>query len=230
VFKIETEDEIRKHFEETLSFSRSKKYILAERYINGIEFTIDGVKTKDDHYTLAISKKKHYEHNENIANELYFSHYDDEYDYEKLKEINDAYVMTSGLEYGLTHAEYKFENGQFYLIEIAARGGGNMISSIITTHMSGYHPYDYLIHCSLGEKDNSSFPILDNCLNRCAVLKFFESPINGGAVKEVRGEEYLRNNSNIKKYMLNFKIGDQIGDCINDSSRIGRDYARIDKP
>lgn len=72
VFKCSTEEEVRKHFEESMSFSRVEKSVLAERFIVGTEFTIDGVKTPHGHYTMAISKKKHFAHNESIANELLF--------------------------------------------------------------------------------------------------------------------------------------------------------------
>ncbi len=221
VFKIESVEDIENHFEESLSFSRIEKAVLAERYIVGREFTIDGIKTPDHHYTLAISKKDHYKHNPSIANELYFSYDDPEYDYEKLRKENDTYIMASGLEYGFTHAEYKFEDGEYYLIEIAARGGGNMISSVITQYLSGYQTYDFLVSAALGDIKDIEFSIPDQFKERCAVLKFFDAPDGGGVVKEVKGEDYLKNCKNIKEYQLHFKVGDIIGECLNDSARIG---------
>ena len=47
--------------------------VLIEEYITGTEFTIDGIKTSEGHQCLAISEKKHYDHNENVACQLYFS-------------------------------------------------------------------------------------------------------------------------------------------------------------
>ena len=60
-----------------------------------------------------------------------FSHTNKKYDYEKLARLNSDMVETMGLPFGITHAEYKYYNGEFYLIEIAARGGGTRISSDI---------------------------------------------------------------------------------------------------
>lgn len=57
VFKADNETDILEHFDESMSFSRVTKAVLAERYITGTEFTIDGIKTPHSHYTLAISKK-----------------------------------------------------------------------------------------------------------------------------------------------------------------------------
>ena len=222
VFKIESVDDIHQHFDESMSFSRIEKAVLAERFIVGREFTIDGIKTRNNHYTLAISKKDHYKHNPSIANELYFSYDDPEYDYNKLRAVNDAYVMASSLEYGFTHAEYKYEDGNYYLIEIAARGGGNMISSLITQYLSGYQTYDFLINAALGDIDDTDFSIKDDKFkNRCAVLKFFDVHSKGGIVKAIHGEQLLKEHPAIKAYQLYFSVGDTIGDCVSDSARIG---------
>lgn len=221
VFKCNNEAEIRKHFDESMSFSRVEKSVLAERFIVGTEFTIDGVKTPSAHYTMAISEKKHFAHNESIANELLFSHYNPNFDYDKLRVTNDAFVMKSNLKFGFTHAEYKFEDGEFYLIEIAARGGGNMISSCITQYMTGYDTYHYLVECATGNVLDDDFSLRPEYKERAAVLKFFETPGGGGKVKEIKGIDYLESEPDIKHYRLNFKIGDTIENALNDSVRIG---------
>ncbi len=221
VFKIETEEDILKHFDESMNFSRIEKSVLAERYVDGTEFTIDGIKTPKGHYTLAISEKQHFKHNVNIASDLVFTHNNDNFDYEKLKNTNDAFVLASNLKFGFTHAEYKYEDGEFYLIEIAARGGGNMISSVITQYMSGYDTYQYLINCHLNNAADESFEIRDDFLNRAAILKFFKTPNGGGKVTDIKGIEVLENEPDVSKYMLNFKVGDVIEDAVSDSARIG---------
>lgn len=221
VFKCSNEEEIRKHFDESMSFSRVEKSVLAERFIVGTEFTIDGVKTPHAHYTMAISEKKHFAHNESIANELLFSHNNPNFDYDKLRATNDAFVMKSNLQFGFTHAEYKYEDGEFYLIEIAARGGGNMISSCITQYMTGYDTYRYLVECATGNVHDEDFSLRPEYKERAAVLKFFETPGGGGKVREIKGLDYIENEPDIKHYRLNFKIGDSIEDALNDSVRIG---------
>lgn len=221
VFTIKTENELKEHFDEAMSFSRVEKAVLAERYISGTEFTVDGVKTPNAHYTLAISEKKHFKHNLNIANELYFTYSNSAFDYEKLRKTNDIFVMESPLSYGFTHAEYKCENGEFYLIEIGARGGGNMISSVITQFMSGYDTYRYLVECSLGDGYDKDFTIPKEYMDRASVLKFFNTPHGGGIVKGIDGIDYLEKEKGIAEYQLNFQVGDLIEDAKNDSARIG---------
>lgn len=221
VFRCDNEEDIRKHFVESMSFSRVEKSVLAERFIVGTEFTIDGVKTPTGHYTMAISEKKHFAHNESIANELYFTHTNKNFDYNKLRAYNDAFVMKSDLQFGFTHAEYKCEDGEFYLIEIAARGGGNMISSCITQWMSGFDTYKYLIECATGNIHEEDFSLRSKYKERAAVLKFFSTPNGGGVVKDIEGVDYLENEKDIKFYRFNFKKGDTIQDALNDSARIG---------
>ena len=221
VFRCDNEDEIRKHFSESLHFSRVEKKVLAERFITGTEFTIDGVKTPSAHYSLAISEKKHFKHNPSIANELLFSHHNDRFDYNELRKANDAFVMHSNLQFGFTHAEYKYEDGNFYLIEIAARGGGNMISSCVTQFMSGYDTYKYLVECSLGNVHDEDFTIRPNYKEKATVLKFFATPNGGGKVKEIHGLDFLEKCPEILAYRLNFKVGDVIENAKNDSARIG---------
>ena len=221
VFKCTSEADILAHFDEALSFSRIEKKVLAERFIEGTEFTVDGIKTPSMHYTLAISEKNHFKHNENIANQLLFTHQNPNFDYDLLRKTNDAFVKRSGLQFGFTHAEYKCENGVYYLVEIAARGGGNMISSIITQYMTGYDTYRYLIECAAGNIHDEEFYLKPEYSHRAAVLKFFCTPHGGGIVKEIVGEDYLKEEKDVRAFSFNFKPGDEIRDALNDSARIG---------
>lgn len=221
VFTIHNEEELIAHWGEALSFSRMEKAVICEQYINGTEFTVDGIKTEHGHVCLAISEKKHYSYNENVAYELFFSYDNPKYDYNRLREINDQYVNLSGLPFGLTHAEYKYENGEFYLIEIGARGGGNLISAEIVPCMSGYDNYEALVKMALGEQIKN-VPAVDPTLkNRCAVLEFFDAPGEGGVVTKIEGEDFLKENKNILSYKLNFQVGDKILPAICDTARIG---------
>lgn len=221
VFTIHNEDELKTHFAEAQSFSREDKAVICEQYIYGTEFTVDGIMTPFGHTCLAISEKKHYAYNENIAYELFFSHDNPNFDYDLLRRTNDQFVNLSGLPFGLTHAEYKYQDGQFYLIEIGARGGGNLISAEIVPCMSGYDNYGALIKMALGEKDIKQPSIAPELQNRCAVLEFFDAPGNGGVVKAIEGEEFLSNNFNILSYQFNFKVGDTILQAACDTARIG---------
>lgn len=221
VFKISARTDIRQFFSETMTFGKTRKGVLAERFIDGTEFTVDGIKTPNKHYTLAISEKKHFKHNINVACELYFTHVNDRFDYSVLAAQNNKFVENSPLKYGLTHAEYKYENGKFYLIEIAARGGGGHISSHIVPYISGVDNYKYLLECYLGNVSDPDFSVQDKYKNRCAVLKFFDTPDDGGKVERVEGIELLEADPRISIFRFNFEAGDVIKHAENDAERIG---------
>ena len=218
VFTVMSEDDIRKNYNETKHYTRGGDEILCEEYIEGREFTVDGIVVGKKHYCLAVSKKKHFLYNQNVACELYFSPDDDEYDYEMLKRQNDLYVEKSGLAFGLTHAEYKFDGKEFVLIEIGARGGGNFISSKIVPKITGVNTYAILVRDTLGlapEKMNLKIH------QGYAVLKFFDIKQKCGKVKEIDGLDYLENNEKIILYRFHFKKADRITRAVNDSTRIG---------
>ena len=59
VYTVTSEQELNDYFNESLSYSHSVKAVLCEEFIEGTEFTIDGVVINGKHYCLAISEKDH---------------------------------------------------------------------------------------------------------------------------------------------------------------------------
>lgn len=233
VYTVTSIDEIEYYFVQALAYSKVDSAVLCEEYIEGTEFTVDGIVKDGKHYSLAISKKKHYEHNPNIACELYFSSKDETFDYEKLKKQNDTYVEKSGLPLGFTHAEYKFDGKQFVLIEIGARGGGNFISSHIVPLLSGIDTYEILVQSVINEENcpEISFQVENS---KCAVLRFFDIEGNEGRVASIEGEEVLKNTPEIIMYQFRCEVGQVIKKAENDSARVGfyiavaKDKQRLD--
>lgn len=221
VYIIRDESEIVKCFEDTQQYSKDGASVLAERFIEGTEFTIDGVKTLEGHVSLCISQKGHFEYNPSIANELFFSHENDMYDYELLRETNNKLINATQLPYGLTHAEYKYENGNYYLIEMAARGGGTKIASDIVPIMSGVDNYKFLIENALGIDNNVPIEINSHYKNRCAVLKFLDINTNDKPIKAIKGVDEIRENPYVIDLGLDFSVGDILKNAKDDRSRVG---------
>ncbi len=213
---INSIDDINIFFDDAISYSNGGRKVIVEEYIDGTEFTVDGIKTKDSYYVTAISKKEHYDYNPNIAKKLLFSHYDEEYDYQDLRELNRRMVLAMGLPFGLTHAEYKYYNGEFYLIEIAARGGGTKISSDIVPFMSGIDTNTALINMSLNKDVHCN---LIYRLDKYALLGFFD--LQQGKVKHIRGIEKALHIDGVVDMSLPLGDGDIIKDAGDDRSRIG---------
>lgn len=222
VFSIENVEELKEYFPISQQYSSDGKGVIAERYIQGTEFTVDGIVVNGKHYCLAISEKEHFDYNENIASRLYFTYENEKYDYCKLREEHDKLINSTGLKFGLTHSEYKYEDGEFYLIEMAARGGGTRISSDIVPYVSGIDNYEMLVKSILGK------PIEDICYEdiskynkRCAELKFLDVESNGKKIKSIRGIEKIKQIEGVKEFALEFSEGDIVEKAQDDRSRVG---------
>lgn len=207
VFTIANEKELKENWEETLSFSNRRKEFLAEEYIGGDEFTVDGLVVNKKHFPLCISIKEMYKTNPNISKTQTYTYSHPIYDYDELRRSNRNLIEKIGLPFGLTHSEYKYYNNKFYLIEAGARGGGSNLSAKIVPYMSEIDNYDYLIKSSLGlnvsyqELLNKSFSD-----TKCVIMRFFDFP--EGIVSKVKGKELLENTPSIIDYQLNVKEND----------------------
>lgn len=212
---VKTRDDIAKYFDDCIQYSNVEKAILIEEFIDGTEFTVDGVKTQDEYVVTAISEKEHYTYNPNVAKRLKFTQTHNKYDYEKLRRENADMIATMGLPFGLTHTEYKYRDGKFYLIETAARGGGTKISSDITKLVSGIDCNRLLIRMLMGETDK----IIREKHHDCAVLGFFD--FKPGVIKEIVGIEEGRGLNGVWDLKLEVNIGDVLGEAQDDRSRCG---------
>lgn len=221
VFSINNATELKEHFEECISASSAANpAIIMEEYVTGTEFTIDGLMTPKGHRCLAISEKKHYAYNENVAYQLLFDNKNERFDYDELRKVNDQLVDLTGLPFGLTHAEYKFCDGKYYLIEIQARGGGNFIATDIVPYISGIDSYTEQIKWAVGDEVTVEYDY-ERMNQHCSVLHFFDVPGKGGIVKEIKGLDYFESLGDQMMYHLNFGVGDTIQETKDDSTRIG---------
>ncbi len=207
VYMIETKAQLFEKLTETLSWSNREKLFLAEECIDGTEFTIDGLVVNGRHYPLCISVKEMYPSNPNLSRMQSYSYHSPIHDYDELRATNKALFEAAGLSMGLTHSEYRFHNGKFYLIEAAARGGGSNLAAKIVPFMSGIDNYDYLIREALGESvDAESLKSHFFSEERYVVMRFFD--FGEGVVERVEGLDYLRAHPLLMDYRLNVKPGD----------------------
>ena len=223
VFLIETRQELDLAFPISMGFSNFSKMVLAEQYVDGTEFTVDGIQTHGGYHVLAISEKKHYPDYPNIARSLLFEHDNPQYSYEALEALNLDMVKQMGFPFGLTHAEYKYSQGEFYLIEIAARGGGTRISSDIVPFMSGVDSNGLYIQMALGQVVEV---VPKRILSRCAILRFMD--FAPGRVKEIWGLDKVAGMNGVLTVSISCKEGGEILPMSDDRSRPGYYIAYAD--
>lgn len=221
VFTIDAEKQLRALFDVSIGFSHHRHAVICERFISGSEFSVDGIKMPDGHVSLAISEKEQCEYNRNLDNYLYFSYSNPKYDYDRLRQINNQFVDMSGLPFGFTHAEYRYENGEFYLLEIGARGGGNLISSHVVPAMTGIDNYGLLIDMFVGKEVKEKISQAQLRTEKVAVIKIFDTTETGGIVRSIKGTDFLDSREDVLCWQLNFKEGDEIHRPTDGGNRIG---------
>lgn len=188
-------------------------YILIEEFITGSEITVEGIMTPEGHHTLAISAKKHFR--TGIASDLqYPAHLDAALEKALIVFHNDIITKT-GLQFGVTHAEYMVNAQGFYLVEMASRGGGTLIPSDIVPHVSGVPVYDTLYAMQMQEKVMVK-PLSEP---RHGLLHFFEFP--AGKVQAIHGLVEAALIPGVHALELEFAVGDTLKPAGDDRGRQG---------
>lgn len=209
VYTIESRQQLEEKYHDTISWSNRKKVFLAEEYIDGDEFTIDGLVINGNHYPLCISVKEMYPQNPNISRTQSYSYLSDKHDYNLLRATNKQLVEAIGLPMGLTHSEYKAHGGKFYLVEAGARGGGSNLSGKIVPFMSEIDNYEYLIKEALGQEvDEDAVSNKEFSKDKYVVMRFFD--FGEGKIKSVEGLDFLRSHPMLLDYQLEIKPGDEL--------------------
>jgi carbamoyl-phosphate synthase large subunit len=213
VFKIEDQAELITRFNESLNFSKDGS-LLVEEYVPGIEITVEGFCIGNKCFPLAISEKEHYPQNDCVSRKLVYPPEFNPGLIRSIKSYITEVVETLGLESGIFHAELKVFDENIYLIEVAARGGGHKIASVIVPHVSGINMYDLLIKSLKG--DNVSIGTINQ---KGAVLGFFD--FAPGRVRKIVGVEEIKDDNRIYELHFNFKEGDEIKRAQDDITRAG---------
>jgi carbamoyl-phosphate synthase large subunit len=162
---------------------------------------------------LAVSSKKHFR--TGIASELRYPAALSTDLKDKLEQFHNNIIEKSGLTYGITHAEYIISDNNFYLVEMACRGGGSLIPSDIVPFVSGVDVYSAFYELQQGKTPQ----LVPDKRQKHAVLYFFEYP--SGLVVDVKGLDIASELPGIHSLELEFKSGDMIKSAGDDRSRQG---------
>ena len=209
VHTITNRMDLETNYRDSIGWSNRRKVFLAEEYIDGDEFTVDGLVVNGNHYPLCVSVKEMYPQNPNISRTQSYSYLSEKHDYNLLRNTNKKLIESLGLPMGLTHSEYRVHNGRYYLIEAGARGGGSNLSGKIVPFMSDIDNYEYLIKEALGETvDEAAVREKIFSEDKYAVMRFFD--FGEGVVDHVDGKDFLINHPMLIDYQLEVKPGDEL--------------------
>lgn len=219
IHKIEvnvTKAELEEYLADALQYSFVKAAIL-EQFVEGVEVTVEGFCANSKHRVMAMSRKKHFKMG--IASTLTYPANLAKHVEDAIIAADDRYVEQSGMEFGPTHAEYivNEETGEFWLVEIASRGGGTRISSDIVKWVSGFDVYEALVTCLDGREKEIDVKQV-HPLHRSAELHFFD--FGDGVIEHVEGVEAVKAMPEVAYADLDvLQEGIELHSCKDDRSR-----------
>lgn len=221
VFKVHSKDEMTSLFEEAKSYSTNGD-VMVEKFIQGIEYCVEGFAYKKGYYNLCIGRRDYFDLDGLFIPKA--THFVDAQsarnDVERrILSLNQHLVTGMGLPFGLTHAEYLYDpdTDEIFLEEVAARGGGVGISSDLIPLSCGVDALDLAIDAALGlEIDPDKFTTKKGA----AAYHCFALP--EGIVESIEGVSESVELDGVRSIdITSIHVGDKIDPMKDKSSRKG---------
>ena len=216
VYKITNQEELFDKIPYSLNYSHSGKVIL-ENYIAGKEYVVEAYTSNYKTTNLTVGHRDYFDIPDTfIPCATVFSDADSASSAleVRLKDINKKLVEGFGLPFGITHAEYLYDENadKIYLVEIAARGGGVFISSDLIPAACGVNANDLLVREVLSI-DSQQIPALKK-----GAAAYFCYLTPKGTVVKIDGLEHVKKIKGVRKaFFDNIHIG-QTNQSIKDKS------------
>jgi hypothetical protein len=200
-----------------INYDFTSNSLIVEEYLGGVEVTVEGYMFSDGHLSLCHSVKEKFSYIETVAKSLIFGD-QLKIPYQNLYQINDDIIDSMHLEYGITHSEYKYIDGNFYLIEVASRGGGNNISSRIVPKLTSVDVQKLLIQSTLG------IPLMSKDFqpeNNCFIELYFFEMEYGKVFEKINNLNIIHSDSNLLDFNVNLSSGQLVNRVTSDNDRHG---------
>ena len=211
VFKIGTLHDLETYFDDSKRFSRTG-HVLIEEFLVGTEYSIETIVMGGNHYWLTSSERVRL--HETTAVEIFTCDLESS-KREKVFDQISQFVQGIGLLNAPLHSELIItRDGRVVIVDIAGRCGGAMVSEGIVPAATGYALQAAGVSLAIGEKPpvpadlRSRYVSLVFLLSSAGRLKAVERDPGSLAVPETRCAIFP-------------KVGDILGEAINDGSRVG---------
>lgn len=184
ITKVYCEADVTDSIDYALQYSRNQEIII-EEYIEGALFSVDAFTMNGKVTNLDIGYARNFELDDKfITKEIINVNAEDAVLDPMAKAVldtNKCLIEGFGYPFGISHAEYVVnEKGEVYLIEAAARGGGN-ISTTVVPAATGINVVELYAHLMLGVISDAEIHIE----RKVAGVVFFLLP--EGKIKKISG-------------------------------------------
>lgn len=218
ITKVYSKFELEKAIQYATKDSFNKEAIV-EEFIEGDEYSCECISYRGKHKFLAFTKK----YTTGAPNFIEVAHMESPKleikNQEKIKEEIFKALTALEIQNGASHTEFKIdENGNFGIIEIGARMGGDCIGSDLVQLSTGYDFKKMVIDVACGKEPNFE----RNNELQTANIKFIFTKKDYEEMKE-----FIKNNEN-KVYRISDMNFNNFGQTVDSSSRVGY-YIYTDK-
>lgn len=201
-------------YEYTRSFSRNG-IILLEEYMDGPEVSVEGIIQNKKLKIIAITDK-------NITEKPYFveighsepSMIDNETK-DKIKKITELAVGAIGINNGVCHTELKITSQGPKVVEVAARLGGDNITSKLVPISTGVDIVKASVMLALGKSIE-----VNNIYSKGSAIRFIYAE-KEGILNSILVDECVKKFKGVEEIEFYVKSGDRISTLHNSNDRLG---------
>lgn len=216
VIYCENLEGVAKAIEEALRYTK-KGNVLVEEFIEGQEYSIEGIHYNGEHHVIQFTEKTttDFPYNVEIAHTQ-----PADISLQQQSEIRVLIAkigQTLGFENCASHTEIKINSRGIYIIETSPRLGGDFISSTLVPLSTGINMEDILIDVSIKKKINND--VLQALLSKYSGVKYFSFPT--GVVSSIENIDKLNSIKEIIYWKLSLQDGDSIKKITSSLDRYG---------
>lgn len=198
--------------------------VLVEEYIEGPEYSIEGLHYDGKAEVIQFTEKKttEFPYNVELGHKQPANLTDEQKD--SIREIVSKIGKALKFENCPSHTELKINERGIFVIETSPRLGGDYITSTLVPLSTGINLEDQLLHIALGEKVDTT----TGCFDKASGVCFLNLPCGkvtaiDDAIKEVCTWP------NVKEFSTLLKVGDEIHPITSSLNRYGQFIVQAEK-
>ena len=209
------ESELTSAFQEAIGYSH-KDSVLVEEYIEGKEYSIEGLHYDGKDEVIQFTEKRTTEFPYNVE----LGHIQpaglDTRIQEKIKALINRIATIMHFENCASHTELKINERGIFIIETSPRLGGDYITSMLVPLSTGINMEDQLLNISLGKTINVSTKRKETA----AAVRFLQLP-NGRVKAAPKNIFTITNCPDVKRLSCSIKKGDILSPITSSLDRYG---------
>lgn len=207
-------EELKASIEEALENSKLDT-VLVEEFIEGPEYSIEGLHYNGKSEVIQFTEKKTTEFPYNVElGHIQPANISDE-NKQKIREIISMIGKALNFVNCPSHTELKINDRGIFVIETSPRLGGDYITSTLTPLSTGVNLEDELLKISLGESINSQPKAV-----QYSGVRFFSFE-EGSVIKHIPNSEFVKTWPHVVDFSFNLKEGEKVNRITSSLNRYG---------